>query len=106
MDVYPPGGQAPHAVLPTKTSQRYIQFAGISVSFLSTGSHVASISCVNLLVLVIFIAVTLLMVSLSLIARYHLALISPSVRSFSCITLLYLRTQIKYVDSDRGIWKS
>ena len=106
MDVYPPGGRAPHAVLPTKTSQRYIQFAGISISFLNAGSHVLSISCMNLLVLMIFVAVTLSMVSLLLIARYHLALISPSVGSFSCITLSHLRTQITYADSDRRIWKS
>ena len=54
----------------------------------------------------IFVVVTLLMVSLLLIAQYHLALISPSVRSLSCITLSHLRTQIKYADSDRRIWKS
>ena len=106
MDIYPPRGWGPHTVLPTKTSQRYIQFAGISISFLSAGSHVPLISCVNLLVLMIFVVVTLSMVSLLLIARYHLALISPSVRSFSCITLSHLRTQITYADSDRRIWKS
>jgi len=59
----------------------------------------------NLLVLTVFIMVTLLLVSFLLIMQYHLALISPSVRGFSCISLSHLRTQIKYADSDRMIWK-
>ena len=46
------------------------------------------------------------MVSLLLIARYHLAQISPSWRCFPCMTLSHLRTHIKYADSDRMIWKS
>ena len=44
------------------------------------------------------------MVSLSLFVWYHLALISPLFRGFSCITLSYLRTQIKYANS--RIWRS
>ena len=78
-----PNRRAHHAVLPTKTSLQCIQFAGVSFSFLSAGSHVSSTSFVNLLVLTIFVAVTLLMVSRSLIARCHLALISLSWRGFS-----------------------
>ena len=105
-DVYPPNGQACQAVLPTKTSQLCIQFTGNSCPFLNAGPQVPSTSFLNLLVLTIFVVVVLLMVSLSLIAQYHLALISPSVRGFSCITLSHLRTQIRYADSDRMIWKS
>jgi len=63
-----PNRHAHHAVLPTKTSLQYIQFAGVSFSFLSAGSHVSSTSFMNLLVLTIFIVVTLLMVSCLLIA--------------------------------------
>jgi len=78
---------------------------GISISFLSIGSQVPSASFVNSLVLMIFVAVTLSMVSLLLITQYHLALISLFMMGFSCMTLSHLRTQIRYTDSDRRIWK-
>jgi len=105
-NVCTPHRHAHRAVLPTKTLRSFIQFAGISPSFLNAGSHVVSTSFVNLLVLMIFVAVTLSMVSLLLIACRHLALISLSERVFSCMTLSHLRTQIRYTDSDRMIWSN
>ena len=105
-DVFPPIRQAHHAVLPTKTSLECIQFACNSFSFLSAGPHVSSISFIKVLFLLIFVAVTLSMVSCSLIAWYHLILISSSDSGFPCITLSHLRSHIKYTDSDRRIWRS
>jgi len=104
--INPPYRQAHHTVLPTKTSWQCIQFAGSSISLFKTGSHVPSISFVNLLVCAIFVVVTLLMVSLSLIAWCHFALISPSERAFSYMTLLHLSIHIRYADSGSRIWKS
>jgi len=105
-DVFPPIRQAHHAVLPTKTSLDCSQFACVSFPLLSMGPQVSLISFVKLSFLLIIIAVTLLMVSLLLIARYHLVLISPSDSGFSCITLSHLKTHIKYADSDRRVWRS
>jgi len=105
-DVCTPKRRAHRAVLPTKTSLWYNHLAGGSPSFLSAGSQVSSTSFLNLSVLVIFVAVTLSMVSHSLIARSHLALISLSVRGFSCMTLSHRRAHIRYADSDRIIWSS
>jgi len=102
----PPNRWAHHTVLPTKTSPRCIQFAGISFSFFNASSQVAITVLVNLWFCLIFVTVTLLMVSLLLIAWYHLALISLSENTFSCMTFSHLNTQIKYADSDRMIWKS
>ena len=104
-DVFLPIRQAHHTVLPTKTSLECIQFACNSFSFLSVGPHVSSISFIKVLFLLIFIAVTLLMVSCLLIMQYHLILISSSDIGFSCITLSHLRTHIKYADLDRRIWR-
>jgi len=101
--VYPPYRRAHHTVLPTKTSRQCIQFAGISIVLLKVGSQVSSINFVNLLVCFIFIAVTLSMVSLSLIVQCHLALISPSERFFSCMTLSHLNVHIRYANSNRRI---
>ena len=83
---YPPNRRAHHAVLPTKTSLHCIQFTGISIVFFNASSHVSSTRFVNMLVLLIFIAVTVSMVSLLLITRHPLAHISPSGRCF-CMTL-------------------
>jgi len=105
-DVCTPSRRAHHTVLPTKTSLQCIHCTGISPSFLRAGSQVSSTRFVNSSVLVIFRAVTLSIVSLSLITRCHLALISPSDRDFSCMTLSHHRTHIMYADSDRRIWRS
>ena len=102
----PPGRWIHRTVLPTKTSLICIQFASTSLSFLNAISHVSITVLVNFSFRLIFVAVTLLMVSLSFIAWYHLARISPSDSCFSCVTLSHLRTQIKYADSDSIIWKS
>ena len=83
-----PNRHAHRAVLPTKTSLWYNQFAGVPHSFLSAGTHVSSTSFVNLFVLVIFIAVTLLMVSLLLIAHFHVT----SFLGFLCVWLPALRS--------------
>ena len=104
-DVFLPIRQAYYAVLPTKTSLEYIHSACSFFSFSSVGPHVSSINFVKVQFLLIFIAVTLSMVSCLLIAWYHLAFISFSDSSFSCITLLHLRTHIRYADSDRRIWR-
>jgi len=77
-----PNRHAHCTVLPTKTSLRYNQFAGVSHSFLSAGTHVSSTSFVSLFVLMIFVAVTLLKVSLLLIACCCLALNSSLQRGF------------------------
>ena len=78
----------------------------MSFSFLNAGSQVLSISFMKLPVCIIFVAVTWSVVSLSLIAWSYLAHISLMVRGFSCMTLLYLKTYIRYTDSNRRIWKS
>ena len=107
--VPPPTRQGHHAVLPTKTSRHSIQFTGSSMIFLRAGSQVSSTRFVNwwvLLVFVVLVTFTLSVVSLSLITWYHLARISPLWSSFSCMTLSHLRTQIRYTDSDRMIWRS
>jgi len=101
-----PNRHAHCAVLPTKTSLQCIQFAGVSFSFRSAGSHVSSTSFMNLLVLTIFVTVTLLMVSHLLIVHCHLALISLSWRGFSWMTHSHLRTHMRYANSDRRIWSS
>jgi len=101
-----PNRHAHCAVLPTKTSLQCIQFAGVSFSFRSAGSHVSSTSFMNLLVLTIFVTVTLSMVSHLLIVHCHLALISLSWRGFSWMTHSHLRTHMRYANSDRRIWSS
>jgi len=105
-DIFPPIRQAHHAVLPTKTSLDCSQFACVSFSLLSMGPQVSLISFMKLSFLLTIVVVTLLMVSLSLIAWYHLVLISPSDSGFSCITLLHLKTHIKYANSNRRVWRS
>jgi len=60
----------------------------------------------NLLVLMIFVVVTLSMVSHLLIARSHLVLISLSWRVLSWMTHSHLRTHMRYTDLDRMIWSS
>jgi len=105
-DICMPSRRAHCTVLPTKTSLQCIHCTGISPSFLRAGSQVSSTRFINSLVLVIFRVVTLSIVSLSLIAQCHLALISPSDRAFSCMTLSHHRTYIMYADSDRRIWRS
>ena len=101
-----PYRRAYHTVLPTKTSRQYGQVSGSSPSFLSIGSHVSFIIFVNLTERHIFVAVTLSLVSLSLIARCHRALISPSDRVFSCMTRSHLKVHTKYMDSVIRIWNS
>jgi len=100
------GSRVRYAVLPTKTSLRFIQFIGSSLSFLSACSQVSTTSLVNPSFLLIIVAFILSVVSLSLIARSHLVLISLSVSIFSCITLSHLRTQMRYADSEMMIWRS
>ena len=102
----PPGWWVHHTVLPTKTSPICIQFTSISFSFFNAISHVSITVLVNSLFCLIFVVVTLLLVILLFIAWYYLAHISCSDSSFPCITLSHLRTQIRYADSDRIIWKS
>ena len=105
-DVDPPIGKACHAILPTKTSLTYGWFACISCVFLKAGSQVSFTSFMNFLFHIIFDTDTLSMVRHLLIMWFHLALISLSVSTFSCMTLSHLRTHIRYTDSDRRIWKS
>jgi len=94
-----------YAVLPTKTSL-WFNFGGSPLSFSRACSQVFTTSVVNPSFLLTLVAVILLIVSLSLITRSHLPLISSSECSFAWVTLSHLSTQIRYADSEMMICKS
>src|SRR6266852_9960888 len=84
-----------HALIPTKTSRFWNQLGGNVPACFSKGFHVFSVSCVNFLFHFVFCAVILSVVSLSLIALFHLLVIPCSLRVFSCMTHSHLSTHIR-----------
>ncbi len=92
--------------LPTKTSRLWSHLCGRTVCFLSTSSQVANTRLVNGLSLRILVAAILSLVSLLLIALYHLAWVSFLVSCFPWMTCSRLITHIRWADSEIRIWSS
>ena len=99
-------GLRPHVLLPTKTSQSWIQSIGSARVFSRMLSQVDFTLCIKALSRFITVAIILSSVSRLFMLLNHLVLISLAVCVFSWITCSHLRTQIRWVDSVRSICSS